>query len=208
MRNYKFPLAFICCLLGIHALFGQMVVPADPKKWIAHNAESTYSDGIIHLANRSDKTALLWLKDSDFKNGTIELDIKGKDVQGESFVGLAIRGTDNSRYDAIYFRPFNFRNPEKKTRSVQYVSMPDHDWNLLREQFPGKYENQLDPIPDPNDWFHVKIVTEFPAIKVYINQSSTPSISVDQLSKKEDGMIGLWIDGKDGWFKNVVISKK
>jgi len=66
------------------------------------------------------------LKNILFSNGTIEFDVKGKDVQGQSFVGLAFHGLDNSTYDAIYLRPFNFRTEDKlrKIHAVQYISHP------------------------------------------------------------------------------------
>jgi len=31
---------------------------------------------------------------------------------------------------------------------------------------------------------------------------------VEQLGKGKDGGLGLWIDSKDGWFRNLVVSKK
>jgi hypothetical protein len=149
---------------------------------------------------------LLGLNNTNFKNGIVELDIKGKDVRGQSFVGVALHGSDNETYDAVYFRPFNFRDPEKKDRAVQYIDKPDNDWDVLREKHPGKYEHAVQPVPDPNDWFHVKIVINFPTIKVYVNGSKEPSLEVEQISKRENGKLGLWIDSEDGWFKNMVIT--
>jgi len=48
------------------------------------------------------------VKGVEFSNGTIELDIRGKDLFQQSFVGIAFHGVDNETYDGIYFRPFNF----------------------------------------------------------------------------------------------------
>ena len=50
-----------------------------------------------------------YLPGIEFSDGTIELDLKGKDVQGASFIGVAFHGVDGTTYDAIYFRPFNFK---------------------------------------------------------------------------------------------------
>ena len=49
----------------------------------------------------------------EFSNGTIEFDVKGKDVQGASFVGVAFHGVDGKTYDGIYFRPFNFKTDDQ-----------------------------------------------------------------------------------------------
>src|SRR5688572_10587315 len=60
----------------------------------------------------------------DFTNGTIEFDVKGKDVQGASFVGVAFHGVDATTFDGIYFRPFNFKTTDQARvlRAVQYIS--------------------------------------------------------------------------------------
>jgi hypothetical protein len=188
-------------------LNAQTAIEPKKEKWIAHNSTVSFSDdGLIHLTNTSEKSALLWVKDTNFMNGTVELDIKGKDVRGESFVGIAFHGADNDYYDGVYFRPFNFRSPDRKDHSVQYIDKPASDWEVLRETFPGKYENHLHPVPDPNDWFHAKIVIDFPEVLVYVNGSMEASLKVEQISLRKNGKLGLWIDGKEGWFKNVVIT--
>ena len=182
------------------------MVKADPSKWTAHNGRAEFSDSIIHFVNTSDRTALLWLNNIDFKNGVIELDCKGNDVRGKSFLGLALHGTDTINYDAIYFRPFNFRDPERKNHSVQYIDKPDNDWDLLREKHTGKYEKEINPPPDPNDWFHAKILIKYPIIRVYINGSKNPCLEVTQISRRKSGKLALWIDSDDGWFKNIQLT--
>jgi hypothetical protein len=141
-------------------------------------------------------------------DGHIDLDIKGKDVAGQSFVGMAFHGAGDEDYEAVYFRPFNFRSPERKDHAVQYISKPEYDWSTLRKNFPGKYENPLEPAPDPNDWFHVRIEIEFPMVRVYVNNSAQPALEVEQISTRKDGKLGLWVDSDDGWFRNVVVSKR
>jgi len=199
-------LTFLAGALCSVDLSAQTRIAADPERWTPHNSAVTFEDGTIHLTNTLNKTALLWMNNVNFKNGTIELDIKGKDVGGQSFVGVAFHGADDDTYDAVYFRPFNFRNQERKDRAVQYIDKPDNDWNVLREKYPGKYEHAISPDTDPNDWFHVKIMVRYPVIKVYVNESATPTLEVKQISKRQGGKCGLWVDSKDGWFKNVTIA--
>jgi hypothetical protein len=198
---------FIFMFLHSCGLNAQTAIKATPKEWTAFNGKATFDEGVIHLMNTANKTVLLWLNNTNFKNGIIELDIKGKDDSEGSFVGLAFHGSDNEKYDAVYFRPHNFRNPEKKDHAVQYIDMPGSDWDVLREKNPGKYEQPVHPVPDPNDWFHAKIVINYPAIKVYVNGSEEPTLEVEQISKREEGKLGLWLDSKDGWFKNVVVTR-
>ncbi len=182
-------------------------IAAKPQKWEAHNCKVSYTGGEIHITNEGKGSALLWIKDLNFKNGSVELDIKGKDEGGNSFLGLAFHGTDNTHYEAVYFRPFNFKSEKKKGNSIQYVSPPEYHWDNLRERFPGKYENRISPVPDPNDWFHVKIEINYPNISVYVNGSTDPTLKVEQISKRKNGRLGLWVDSDEGRFKNIRVNK-
>jgi hypothetical protein len=167
-----------------------------------------FNQDVIHL-NAKANDGILWLKGSDFGNGTLELDIKGKNDPGKSFVGLAFHGFEDGTFDAVYFRPFNFKNPERNTPSVQYISMPDNDWSALRKAFPDKYENVIEPVPDSDDWFHAKIEINYPYVKVYVNGSKKPTLEIKQLSERKHGTLGLWFGfGSEGWFKNLVITQK
>jgi len=175
-------------------------------KWEIYNRDIHFQDGIVHM-NAMEGSALLWLKEFNFENGIIELDIKGKDVRGQSFVGLAFHGQDTETYDAIYFRPFNFQSPERKGHSVQYISHPTHTWSSLRQEFPEKYENPVIPVPNPNEWFHAKIVVKYPLVKVFVNNSKEASLIIHQLSSRKKGWIGFWVgNGSDGYFKNLKIT--
>lgn len=152
-----------------------------------------------------------WLTGVNFSNGVIELDIKGKDLLQRSFVGIAFHGQDDKTFDAIYFRPFNFLATDsvRRIHAVQYVSHPDFPWKRLRDQQNGVYEKAVRPAPDPNDWFHARLVVDYPHIRVYVNHSSEPCLSVDQISRREQGSIGLWVgEGAGGDFANLTITSK
>jgi hypothetical protein len=146
-----------------------------------------------------------------FSNGTIELDLKGRDLIGQSFVGFAFHIQNDSTYDAIYFRPFNFANPDtiRRWRAVQYIFKPEFDWFKLREKFPGQYENKVNPVPNGNDWFHCKIVIKDKQVTVFVNNSDTPSLIVNRLSNSTEGRVGLWVEnGSEGSYANLVIRKE
>ena len=191
------------------SMYAQKAKPsaeANPENWTVYNREVSFDKESIHL-NAQANDGILWLNGSDFKNGTIELDIKGKNAPGQSFVGVAFHGLDNSTFDAVYFRPFNFQHPERNSHSVQYVAMPDNDWSVLRNAFPGKYEHTIDPVPEPvDDWFHARIVVNYPEVKVYVNGSEEPTLDIEQISDRKQGKVGFWVgNGSEGWFKNLKI---
>ena len=152
-----------------------------------------------------------WIGNINFTNGIIEVDIKGKDVLQQSFVGIAFHGKDEKTFDAVYFRPFNFQTSDsvRHIHAVQYVSHPDFPWNILRESKNGKYEKAIPAAPNPNEWFHVKIIVDYPHITVYVNNSSSPCLSVDKLNDRKNGRIGLWVGNNSGGdFANLVITNK
>ena len=177
----------------------------DNTKWKNINRDITF-DGEIFM-NANPGNGLVLLKGKEFSNGTIELDIKGENKQGQSFVGLAFHGVNDKTYDAVYFRPFNFKNPERNSHSVQYISMPENDWSKLRAEYPGKYENTVSPVPDPDGWFHATIVVNYPEVKVYVNNSKSPSLLVRQISTRKKGWLGFWVgNNSEGRFKNLKIT--
>jgi len=148
--------------------------------------------------------------DEQFKEGEIEFDVKGMDKFQGSFLGLAFHGADDKTYDAVYFRPFNFRAADtlRKSHAVQYISNPKYDWPVLRERFPGRYEKAMLPDIDPNGWFHVKLVIFRESVSVYINRSKVPVLETKLLSQTEGKMIGYWVgNGSGGEWKNLIIRK-
>lgn len=154
--------------------------------------------GVRLSENAGDGVA--FLRGVEFANGTIEVDLRGKDIPQQSFVGIAFRGVDDSTFDAIYFRPFNFRttDPARRIRAVQYVSHPTYTWNKLRAEHPGMYEKPANPAPDPNGWFHARIVVTGSQVSVYIDGATEPSLAVTTLSARTKGMVGLWVGNNSG----------
>jgi len=176
----------------------------DTGKWTLHNREIV-KDDVVHL-NGQAGDGLLWMNDAIFSDVKIDVDIKGIDERGRSFVGIAFHILNDSTFDAIYFRPFNFKSTERKGHSVQYISHPSNTWYFLRENYPEIYENPVTPVPDPTGWFQATIFVKYPEVKVYVNNSEEPSLVVEQLSSRKEGMIGFWVgNNSEGWFKNLKI---
>jgi len=146
-------------------------------------------------------------KELSFTEGTIDIDLRGKNKFLASFLGIIFHAADTVHYDALYFRPFNFRHADTTRHywSVTYVSMPGYPWTKLRKEHPLVYENKLDPAPDPDDWFHATIVVKGTDLKVYVNHATEPSLRVQLLNGKRGGKLGLFSDGLRSDFANLVI---
>jgi hypothetical protein len=150
-----------------------------------------------------------WLEDFEFGDGEIEFDVRGKDELQRSFVGVVFHGVDERTYDAIYFRPFNFKSADalRRLHAVQYISHPEFTWQKLRAEHPGQYEKPVQPIPNPNGWFHVRVNVSYPKVSVYVDGAQEPSLVVEQLSGQKKGWLGFYVSSDSGGdFANLKIT--
>jgi hypothetical protein len=142
------------------------------------------------------------LADSDFKNGTIELDVSGarragystaEDERGfKGMIGVSFHIQGDKR-ETIYVRPENARLDDQvfRNRSTQYESIPDFPWNLLREQSPGVYESYVDL--EPGAWTKLRIEVSGTKARLYVNGATQPCLIVNDLKLGEArGKIALW----------------
>ena len=164
--------------------------------------------GAVTVAERAG-VGVIWIEGSDFAQGSIEVDVRGRNVPQQSFVGLAFHRRDDNVYDAVYLRPFNFRNPDEARRqnAVQYIAAPDHDWPRLRQEFPGEFENPVDPSIDPTGWVTLRVLIKDRTVQVYVGPGTSPALEVRKLGPHDRGMIGLWTgNNSDGAFANLRVT--
>jgi glyoxylase-like metal-dependent hydrolase (beta-lactamase superfamily II) len=185
---------------------------ADGKSAQVFNRTPTVAteDGrtVVRLDARAGSGGVL-LEGIQLGEGVIEVDLQGKDVAQQSFLGVAFHVVDWTALDAVYFRPFNFRatDPERRSHAVQYVSHPAHTWQQLRSERPGRFEQAIDPPPDPNGWFHARIVLAGGRVKVYVNGAGKPSLDVEDLGAAKSGGVALFVgNGSDGAFADLRIA--
>lgn len=206
----------ISCGVLLRADTQTRAVPTAPPAALtgakAQNREVTYFKEATRSGLRLDERdgdGLAWWPDLMLADGTIEFDVRGKDVMQRSFVGLAFHGLDAQTYDAIYFRPFNFKaaDPARRAHAVQYISHPAFPWDNLRANRPGQFEKEVASPPDPNEWFHVRVVVQHPVVRVFVGEQQTPSLEVRQLSARKRGWVGFWVgNGSGGSFANLSVN--
>lgn len=166
-----------------------------------------------------DSNTLALLTGSDFRDGTIEVDIASR-VDPDAwffirwfargFVGIAFRTDEElSRFECLYLRPLNGRadDEERRQHAVQYFSYPDWDFSRFRDESPGKYEAAADIGPD--EWIHVRIEVHGSVARLFIDDAAKPVLVVNDLKHGPDqrGGIGLWVDtGTIAHFSNLKIT--
>jgi hypothetical protein len=164
--------------------------------------------GGVHLSAKPGN-GVAWIEGTDFAQGTIEVDVRGKDVLQQSFLGVAFHRTDDNTYEAVYLRPFNFRaeDPVRRDHAVQYIAVPDFDWPRLRKEFPEEFENPVDPSIVPTDWVPLRIVVKDKTVQIYVGPAESPTLEVRKLGTLERGAVGLWVGNtSDGDFANLRIT--
>jgi hypothetical protein len=162
----------------------------------------------VHVAEK-EGNGVVWLEGSDFSEGTIEVDIRGRDVPQRSFVGIAFHRNNDTTYEAVYLRPFNFRtdDPVRKQHAVQYVALPEYDWPRLRKDFPEEFENPVDASVVPTDWVPLRVDVKGQRIQIYVGSVKSPTLEVRKLGQHDRGAVGLWTgNGSDGDFANLRIT--
>ena len=163
----------------------------------------------VHLSAAANN-GIVWIEGSEFGEGTITVDLRGKDVLQQSFVGLAFHRKDDNTYEGVYLRPFNFRATDtaRHQHAVQYLSLPDFDWPKLRETSPEEFENPVDASVSPTDWVTLRIVVQAQKLQIFVGSVTAPTLEVRKLGTLTSGQVGLWVgNNSDGDFANLKITK-
>ena len=181
----------------------------DPAALDVRGRTLTIEKGTAYLDAR-EGDGVAWLRDASFRDGRVSLEVRGSDLAGRSFVGIAFHASaDKNRYDVVYVRPFNFQatDPQRRAHSLQYMAMPDHDWQLLRQRFPGKFEAAIVPAPAPEDWVRVTVEVREGQARIFIGSESSATLSVDLLNESGGDALGLWVgNNSEGEFRNLRIA--
>jgi hypothetical protein len=150
-----------------------------------------------------------WVEGTDFQSGTIEVDLRGREFRGQRFIGVAFHRKDDDTYEAVYVRPFNFRasDPIRKQHAVQYIMLPEFDYDRLRNDAPEEFENPVDASIEPADWVKLRVVVRGVRVQIYVGAVYETALEVRKLGQLYGGQVGLWVGNESGGdFANLVIT--
>jgi hypothetical protein len=155
------------------------------------------------------------LKQSSFRDGTIEVELAGQPAAGagegaRGFIGIAFRLQGDGRYEYIYLRPTNGRADDqvRRNHSTQYSAHPDFDFARSRKEAPEKYESYVDL--EPGAWTRYRIEVEGSKARLYVHGALQPVLVVNDLKHEaRAGQVALWVGpGTEGYFSNLKITAK
>ena len=219
MRFPAYTLVIVARLLLASSAQAQGTVPANltgaqapPGGWrlFSRTIEVQGESGREYLAivGEPDTVGLAWSPALAFTDGDIEFDVRGRDIPGHSFVGIAFHIVSDTSFDAVYLRPFNFQAADsaRRAHAVQFVSSPAYHWDRLRAEQPGVFEKAVPASLDPAGWIHVRVRVRGPAIDVYLDRAETPVLSIVNPSSHRSGGVGYFVHGTSvGDFRDLVI---
>lgn len=170
---------------------------------------------VLAAPDADNATSYAAVKNTMFRNGTIEVDLAGQPAAGAAgtargFIGIAFRVQGNGSYEYIYLRPTNGRADDqvRRNHSVQYSSHPDFDFARSRKEAPEKYESYVDL--QPGVWTKYKIEVEGRNARLYVHGAAQPCLIINDLKlEPRDGSVALWVGpGTEGYFSNLKVTPK
>ena len=123
---------------------------------------------------------------------------------------MAFNIQNDSTYEAIYFRPFNFVAEEqiRKEHMVQYIFHPEFGWNRLRTERTGEFEAEILNPPNPDEWFAATITITPDRVQVMLPDSPGLVLDVPRLTGQGSNKIGYWVGhNSSGRFDNLKVLK-
>ena len=175
----------------------------------AQFAEASDDDqeAIVSVPNAGTGDRGAFIKDLEFTNGTIDVDLRGDARPQQSFVGVVFHGVDGQTYESVYFRTFNFGSSDSNRRAhaVQYISHPEWPWERLRSERSGQFEKSVSPEPESADWFHARIEVLNDTVRVFVDGSDRSCLHVKRLTERRSGKVGVWFNGIAA-FRNFRVS--
>lgn len=170
-------LMIFCSLFLLTGLFAQDEgVPFDSDRWLLQDAE------IVEHMGRKCLVGSGYLKDVEFENGVIEVDVA---LSGHrSYPGIIFRVQSPANYERIYLRPHRanlYPDAVQYTPSFNSVS----GWQLYN----GKGYTSVANLP-PNQWLKLKIEVMGTQARFYIDDQLTLLVT-DLKHGISKGSVGL-----------------
>lgn len=187
-------------LIALTAVLGLAAAPQagqaggefGPDRWDLANAKT------VDYLGRKAVMGTALLRDVQFRNGTIEVDIAVSTDRGRSYPGLLFRVQPNRDWERVYIRPHRHT---LYSDTLQYVASFNgvDSW-----QFYNGYGATAAAAIPVKEWFHVKIEVAGTTALVFVGSSDQPALVIPGLkhglSRGSIGVMGP-LDGT-AYFSN------
>ena len=167
---------------------------------------------VIAAADAPNAASYAVVKDTAFRDGTIDVELAGQPAAGapggaRGFIGIAFRLQADGSYEYIYLRPTNGRADDqvRRNHSTQYSAHPTFDFARSRQEAPEKYESYVDL--EPGVWTKYKIEVSGRSARLFVHGADQPCLIVNDLKlDPRAGGVALWVGpGTEGYFSNLKV---
>jgi hypothetical protein len=180
MKNNPLPLLLCLLLTALSAHAQDDIIDFESDRWELVDAEV-----VDHLGRKAlSGTAIL--RDVEFHNGVIEVDIAG-DGFIRSYPGIIFRRQSDADYERFYIRPH--RGNGLMDDALQYVPTINGvaGWQL----YSGEGFTAAGVIPS-GEWVHLRIEIHAAQGRVYLGDSEEPALVIHELKHGDSrGAIGV-----------------
>lgn len=161
-----------------------------------------------------DTDSIVKLKDFDFHNGTVEVEMLSKLLPdapdfARGFIGIAFRiAEDNSAFESFYIRPTNAMTDDliRKSHGCQYFSFPKYTFAYFRENNISGYEAPMNF--GLNTWVKLTAKIKDGTAEFFLNDALTLKVHDLKHGKNLRGSVGFFVDiGTEAFYKNLRIEK-
>jgi len=172
-----------CCIIvfAVNAQASSDVVDFESDRWVLQDAET------VQYIDRTCLIGFAYLKDVEFENGIIEVDIAVNIDGKRTYPGIIFRMQSEENYERFYIRPH--RSPYYPD-ALQYTPVINGIacWQL----YSGDGFTAEADIPQ-DEWFHLKMEIMGKQARVFIGDSERPALVINNLKHgKSRGTIGVF----------------
>ena len=152
-------------LMGTGHAQEQTVTPdrgkiSDGKTWRLVNAEAQLGQEagkqFVRLQAKGgdpgkvETAGLALVEGLTFREGTIEVHLKGRNVRQHRFLGVTFHATDGTTFETVYFRPFNFKADPPLSQPSRAVHLAaGAPLAEAAREFAGRLRARREPGPGP-----------------------------------------------------------
>ncbi len=195
-----------------------LVAPQNTAQFTPHTVKLTATEyrgrqaiKVVEDGSVPNGEAYAVLNGSDFHDGTIDVQLAGRPIDGAAagargFIGIAFRLHDG-KFEYVYIRPTNGRADDqlRRNHSTQYGEYPDFGFGRLRDEAPGVYESYADM--EPGVWTRFRLVVAGKSARLFLHGADQPCLVVNDMKLGDStGAVALWIGpGTEGYFADLKI---
>jgi hypothetical protein len=163
----------VLVLFALPSSFAQTTIPIPMKadRWLfsgnaTFTADDHAPDGVLEISKGP-----VDAKDLNFEDGTIEFDMYMPD---HGILGMRLRAQNRENAEALYFRPQKDCNVSPDCLQYMPLEHGAFEWDLFPEYQASAPISTL-------SWNHFRIEVLGRRMRVYVNHSSQPTLSVDHM---------------------------